>query len=75
VLVREPPCRGPGSDRPLMFQQDTVFPMDARAANVEFALKVKGCAEVGTPSISDRLARRDRFDAFADSGREIFRAA
>ena len=33
---------GPGSDRPMVFQQDTVFAWMHVRANVEFAMKVKG---------------------------------
>lgn len=41
---------GPGSDRPMVFQQDTVFPWMHVRDNVEFALKAK------------RIGRRERAD-------------
>ncbi len=54
VRVREREVAGPGSDRPMVFQQDTVFPWMHVRANVEFALKVKGVTKGERRAISDR---------------------
>src|SRR5690242_12549819 len=54
VRVREREVAGPGSDRPMVFQQDTVFPWMHVRANVEFTLKVKGVTKSERRAISDR---------------------
>jgi NitT/TauT family transport system ATP-binding protein len=67
VVVRDRVVVGPGSDRPLMFQQDTVFPWMHVRANVEFALKVKGMAKSERRAISDRWLEAIGLSAFAES--------
>jgi NitT/TauT family transport system ATP-binding protein len=42
VFVNGIEVRGPGSDRGVIFQQDSVFPWMKVGANVEFGLKVRG---------------------------------
>ena len=67
VLVRDRPVVGPGSDRPLVFQQDTVFPWMHVRANVEFALKVKGMRKSARREISDRWLDAIGLAPFAES--------
>jgi len=67
VLVREREVAGPGSDRPMVFQQDTVFPWMHVRANVEFALKVKGVPKRERRQISDRWLEAVGLTRFAES--------
>src|SRR5581483_1231098 len=65
--VREREVAGPGSDRPMVFQQDTVFPWMHVRANVEFALRVKGLAKSERHAISDRWLEAVGLTQFAES--------
>lgn len=67
VLVNELPVIGPGSDRPMVFQQDTVFPWMHVRDNVEFALKVKGLDRRARRSVSDRWLNEVGLGRFAES--------
>jgi NitT/TauT family transport system ATP-binding protein len=59
--------KGPGSDRPLVFQQDTVFPWMHVRANVEFGMKVQGVPKQERKQRSDRWLREVGLEAFAES--------
>jgi NitT/TauT family transport system ATP-binding protein len=67
VIVNGTPVRGPGSDRPMVFQQDTVFPWMHVRANVEFALRVKSISRRNRRAISDRWLEAVDLTAFAES--------
>jgi len=67
ALVFGRPIAGPGSDRPMVFQQDTVFPWMHVRANVEFALRVKGVSKRERRAVSDRWLRAVGLKRFADS--------
>jgi NitT/TauT family transport system ATP-binding protein len=67
VLVDGRPVRGPGSDRPMVFQQDTVFPWMHVRANVEFALRVKGVSRSERRKVSDRWLEAVGLTSFAES--------
>jgi NitT/TauT family transport system ATP-binding protein len=67
VTVRDCAVRGPGSDRPMVFQQDTVFPWMHVRANVEFALKVKGIGKSERREISNRWIEAVGLTDFAES--------
>jgi NitT/TauT family transport system ATP-binding protein len=67
VLVHGRPVRGPGSDRPMVFQQDTVFPWMHVRANVEFTLRVKGVPRGERRKISDRWLEAVGLTSFAES--------
>jgi NitT/TauT family transport system ATP-binding protein len=67
VTVDGAVVNGPGSDRPMVFQQDTVFPwMDVRA-NVEFPLIVKGVPKRERRKISDHWLEQVGLTEFAES--------
>jgi NitT/TauT family transport system ATP-binding protein len=67
VLVRGKPIRGPGNDRPMVFQQDTVFPWMHVRDNVEFALKVQRVAKRERRKASDRWLTEVGLERFAES--------
>ena len=45
ILVGGKPVRGPGPDRGMVFQRDSVFPWKRVLANVEYGLKCRGVPE------------------------------
>lgn len=67
VLVGERVVSGPGSDRAMVFQQDTVFPWMHVRDNVEFGLAAKGISKVERSRISDRWLREVGLTEFAGS--------
>jgi ABC-type nitrate/sulfonate/bicarbonate transport system ATPase subunit len=67
VLVRDRAVTGPGSDRPMVFQQDSVFPWMHVRDNVEFALRVKHVPKRERRRISDRWLDEVGLSAFAES--------
>jgi ABC-type nitrate/sulfonate/bicarbonate transport system ATPase subunit len=67
VVVAGKPVEGPGSDRPMVFQQDTVFPWMHVRDNVEFSLRVKGVSRRERRAISDRWLDAVGLSAFAAS--------
>jgi len=67
VLVRDQAVVGPDSNRPMVFQQDTVFPWMHVRANVEFALKVKGMRKAERRAISNRWLEAIGMSGFAES--------
>lgn len=46
VLINGKPIAGPGPDRGVIFQKDSVFPWMTVAANVEYGMKVRGLDKV-----------------------------
>jgi NitT/TauT family transport system ATP-binding protein len=58
---------GPGSDRPMVFQQDTVFPWMHVRDNVEFGLRSKGTAKGEREKTSNRWLAAVGLETFADS--------
>ena len=67
VVVSGKPVQGPGSDRPMVFQQDTVFPWMHVRDNVEFPLRVKGASRRERRAISDRWLEAVGLSAFGES--------
>jgi NitT/TauT family transport system ATP-binding protein len=67
VLVGGRPVTGPGSDRPMVFQQDAVFPWMHVRDNVEFALRVKRVPKRERRQISDRWLEEVGLTRFAGS--------
>jgi NitT/TauT family transport system ATP-binding protein len=67
VTVRDKEVVGPGSDRPMVFQQDTVFPWMHVRANVEFTLKVKGVGRSERRASSDKWIEAVGLTEFAES--------
>jgi NitT/TauT family transport system ATP-binding protein len=67
VLVGDRPVAGPGSDRAMVFQQDTVFPWMHVRDNVEFGLAAQGIGKAERRRISDRWVREVGLEGFADS--------
>jgi NitT/TauT family transport system ATP-binding protein len=57
----------PGSDRGMVFQQDTVFPWMHVRDNVEYGLRARGIPRAERRSISDRWLKAVGLDQFADS--------
>jgi NitT/TauT family transport system ATP-binding protein len=58
---------GPGADRPMVFQQDTVFPWMHVRDNVEFGLRSNGVEKKERRRRSDRWLKSVGLEAFADS--------
>ncbi|SRR6266540_1340546 len=67
VTVGEHVVEGPGSDRAMVFQQDTVFPWMHVRDNVEFGLKARGVAREERRKISDHRLHEVGLERFADS--------
>jgi len=67
VLVGDRAVSGPGSDRAMVFQQDTVFPWMHVRDNVEFGLAANGVGKEERRRISDRWLREVGLTEFADS--------
>lgn len=67
VTVGERPISGPGSDRAMVFQQDTVFPWMHVRDNVEFGLAANGVARAERHKIAERWIRAVGLESFADS--------
>jgi ABC-type nitrate/sulfonate/bicarbonate transport system ATPase subunit len=67
ALVHGRPVTGPGSDRPMVFQQDTVFPWMHVRDNVEFALKAKRFPKHERRAISNRWLDAVGLTSFAES--------
>lgn len=61
------PVLGPGAERSMVFQQDTVFPWMHVRDNVEFALKARGMSKAERKVISDRTLKNVGLTEFADS--------
>ena len=58
---------GPGADRPMVFQQDTVFPWMHVRDNVEFGLRSNGTAKDERQRRSEYWLKAVGLDTFADS--------
>lgn len=58
---------GPGADRPMVFQQDTVFPWMHVRDNVEFGLRSNGTDKEERRRRSDHWLKAVGLEAFADS--------
>jgi len=58
---------GPGADRPMVFQQDTVFPWMHVRDNVEFGLRSNGIDKEDRRRRSDHWLKAVGLEAFADS--------
>jgi NitT/TauT family transport system ATP-binding protein len=67
VRVENRTVHGPGSDRAMVFQQDTVFPWMHVRDNVEFGLKARGVSREECRKTSDRWLRGVDLEAFSDS--------
>ena len=67
VTTGTEPVVGPGADRSMVFQQDTVFPWMHVRDNVEFALKARGMSKQERRAISDRTLDDVGLAEFADS--------
>jgi NitT/TauT family transport system ATP-binding protein len=67
VTVDGQVINGPGSDRPMVFQQDTVFPWLHVRDNVEFALRAKRVRKSRRREISDRWLEAVGLTRFAGS--------
>jgi NitT/TauT family transport system ATP-binding protein len=67
VVVSGRRVTGPGSDRPMVFQQDTVFPWLHVRDNVEFALRAKRVRKSRRREISDRWLEAVGLTRFAES--------
>ena len=67
VRVGDRVVTGPGSDRAMVFQQDTVFPWMHVRDNVEFGLAASGVRKDERRRISDRWLREVGLDEFAGS--------
>lgn len=67
AYLEDRPITGPGSERGMVFQQDTVFPWMHVRDNVEFALRAKGVSARNRREISDRWLVAVGLEKFADS--------
>jgi NitT/TauT family transport system ATP-binding protein len=67
VLIGDRPVHGPGNDRGMVFQQDTVFPWMYVRDNVEFGLKARGISKHERRRISDETLAAVGLENFADS--------
>ena len=67
ALVGDRVVSGPGSDRAMVFQQDTVFPWLHVRDNVEFGLVAQRMRKAERRRISDRWLREVGLESFADS--------
>jgi NitT/TauT family transport system ATP-binding protein len=67
VVVGDKAVDGPGNDRGMVFQQDTVFPWMHVRDNVEYGLRARGVARAERRKISDRWLEAVQLQAFADS--------
>ena len=67
VVVAGTRVQGPGSDRPMVFQQDTVFPWMHVRDNVEFPLRVKGVPRRERRATADRWIEAVGLSKFAES--------
>jgi len=67
VAVGDRVVHGPGSDRAMVFQQDTVFPWMHVRDNVEFGLAAQGIGKAQRRRISDATLRDVGLEDFADS--------
>ena len=66
VAVGDQVVEGPGSDRAMVFQQDTVFPWMHVRDNVEFGLAARGLPKAERRRISDARLRDVGLEDFAD---------
>jgi NitT/TauT family transport system ATP-binding protein len=67
VAVGDTPVTGPGPDRAMVFQQDTVFPWMHVRDNVEFGLRSRGMSNAECRRVADHWLEEVGLDAFADS--------
>jgi NitT/TauT family transport system ATP-binding protein len=67
VLVAGRAVHGPGNDRGMVFQQDTVFPWMHVRDNVEYGLRARGVPRAQRRKISDRWLAAVQLQEFADS--------
>jgi NitT/TauT family transport system ATP-binding protein len=67
VTVAGQRVQGPGADRPMVFQQDTVFPWMHVRDNVEFGLRSNGVERAERQRRSERWLKAVGLEAFADS--------
>jgi len=67
VSVNGRRVEGPGSDRPMVFQQDTVFPWMHVRANVEFPMVVAGVPRAERRRQAERWLSEVGLTAFAES--------
>ena len=66
-MTGERSVAGPGADRPMVFQQDTVFPWMHVRDNVEFGLLSRGASKADRKEQSDRWLKAVGLEEFADS--------
>jgi NitT/TauT family transport system ATP-binding protein len=67
VLVNDQPVRGPGSDRGMVFQQDTVFPWMHVRDNVEYGLRARGVGAREREQVASDWINAVGLENFADS--------
>lgn len=67
VKVGSKAVEGPGVERSMVFQQDTVFPWMSVRDNVEFGLKAQGMAKDRRREVSDRWLKAVQLEDFAGS--------
>lgn len=67
ILVDGVPASGPGFDRGMVFQEDTVFPWLTVRDNVEFGLRARGIAKVRRREIADQWLAAVGLTDFAES--------
>jgi NitT/TauT family transport system ATP-binding protein len=67
ITVGDRRVSGPGSDRAMVFQQDTVFPWMHVRDNVEFGLAASGMPRAERRKVADRWIEAVGLERFADS--------
>ena len=67
VKVGSKIVEGPGVERSMVFQQDTVFPWMSVRDNVEFGVKAQGMSKDRRREVSDRWLRAVQLEEFAGS--------
>lgn len=67
IRVNDVVVAGPGSDRGMVFQQDTVFPWMRVRANVEYGPRVRGVTEKERRRLSDHWIKQVGLEGFEDA--------
>lgn len=66
VLLRGAPIQGPGRDRGMVFQQDSIFPWRTVVQNAEFGLEMKGISKSERRELALDALQRVDLQEFAD---------
>jgi len=64
ILINGDPISGPGSDRVMVFQQDTLFPWLSVQDNIEFGLKIEGVPKSERHEVSEHYLKLMELEEF-----------